>query len=362
MTSVDQSRWQKTADALRQRARGWTGPVDEWRTRVQRWVDAGIVSSQQGEEILAWESSDVDATSHRRRVAASPITPVVEAVSYAGVVVVSLGAVLFLGHYWSGLGITGHLIVAVMVTVAGLLGGHVVEQFGGAGARRLCGLLRLLGTAGAVMTTSVAVGPTTESHRGLSLLCVGAVVLAVSAVLWRNLDRSLQFLSTVLGAALTLGALGIVAHLHATSTEIALFVWFLAVAVGLMSLQMLRPAPTALVVAELCSFVGALALSFPNHLAGVLLGLVSTVSAVGVGFALERPPIIVLATLGFFMFDFRAFSIYLRSTNAALGAFFLGLVLVTIAVWGAGHSTQRDRSNVKQKIRIQIEAKRQEPR
>jgi len=110
---------------------------------------------------------------------------------------------------------------------------------------------------------------------------------------------------------------------------------------------MLRPAPTALVVAELVSFVGAFALSFPNHLGGVLLGLLSTACAVGVGFALRRPPIIVIGALGFFMFDFRIFAIYLRSTDAALGAFVLGLVLVLVALWRAQHATTRASRDVR---------------
>jgi hypothetical protein len=279
--------------------------------------------------------------------------------AYVGVIAVGVSTMLFLGHYWSRLGLAGHLSVALMITVAGLAGGFVVAQIGDAGARRLSSFLRLVGTAGAAMTAAVAVGPAAQSHRGLALLCVGAVVLVLSAILWRNQDRPLQFLSTLLGVAITLGAVGTVADLHATSTEVALLVWFLAIAVGLMSLQTLRPALTALVAAEFGSFVGALGLSFPNHLEGVLLGLVSTLCAVGIGFALERPPIIVIGALGFFMFDFRIFAIYLRSTNAALGAFVLGLALVLVALACAW---QVERREVKPIVEVHAEAELYEPR
>ena len=310
-------------DQLRARAHRWMVPADQWRDNVQRWVDAGIVSASQGAEIVAMESSETAAPvtgsfgdEHRPTVSLA-----VESASYVGVVVVGLATALFLGHYWSGLGIAGHVSVALMVTVAGLAGGYVVDQVGDAGARRLSGFLRLIGTGGAAMTTTVAVGPATEGHRGLALLYVGVVVLALSAALWRNQNRSLQFLSTLLGVAMTFGAVGVVAHLHATSTEVALLVWFFAFAIGVMSLQMLRPAPTALVAAEIGSFIGAFALSFPNHLGGVLLGIFSTLCAVGIGVALERPSIMVIGAVGFFMFDFRIFAVYLHSTDAALGAF-----------------------------------------
>jgi hypothetical protein len=351
------------ADHLHRSARRWVEPVDEWRDKVAHWVDAGIVSSARGDEIVALESSESAPSSNESR--SQPDKPtlstVVELMAYVGVVVVGLGIILFLGPHWSGLGLAGHASVALMVTVAGLAGGFVVGQFGDAGARRLSGFLRFLGTAGAAMTTGVAVRPAAEGHRGVALFCVGAVVLALSAALWRNLDRPLQFLTTLLGVAITLGAVGIVAHLHATSTEVALLVWFFAIAVGLMSLQMLRPAPTALVAAELVSFVGALVLSFPNHLGGVLLGIFSTLCAIGIGFALDRPLIIVIGALGFFMFDFRIFAIFVRTTNAALGAFVLGLVLVFVALWRARRATTVEGRDVKTTMEVHADAEWYEP-
>jgi hypothetical protein len=351
------------AEQLRRFVQRWTEPADQWRAKVQRWVDAGIVTSAQGVEIVAMESNE-SAT----KTSASPadairstLSPVIELLSYVGVVVVSLSTVLFLGHYWGEIGIAGHLSAALTVTVAGLAGGLVVAQIGGAGARRLSGFLRLLGTGGAAMTTAFGVGPSAESHRGLTMLCVGIVVLGLSASLWRNRDRSLQFLTTLFGVVLTISGVDTIAHLHATSTEVALFVWFFASAVGLMSLQMLRPAPTAVVVAELGTFVGAFALSFPNHLGGVLLGVFSTLCAVGIGFALERPPIIVIGAMGFFMFDFRLFTIYLRSANAALGAFVLGLVLVLVALVQAWRSTTAERSQAAARTELHADAEWYEP-
>jgi hypothetical protein len=245
--------------------------------------------------------------------------------------------------------------VALTVTVAGLAGGFVISQSGDAGARRLGGFLRLLGTAGAAAATAIAFGSKSDHHHGITLFCVGVVVMGVSAAMWRNLDRSLQFLSTLLGVALTLSGLGIVAHLHATSSEISLLVWFFCAAIGLMSLQMLRPAPAALIVAEIGCFVGAFALSFPNHLGGVLLGLLSALSAVGVGFALERAPIIVIGAVGFFMFDFRIFAIYLHSSDAALGAFVLGLVLVLVALIHALRSTSFERRQAHDPMETHVE-------
>jgi hypothetical protein len=334
---VDPHRRPGLDDELRRRWRRWVEPADQWRTKVQRWVDAGTVSSTPGEEVVASESNESAAMTNANRVDPnrSSLSFAAESTSYIGLVVVALGTTSYLGHYWDGLGVAGQVCVTLLVTVAGLFGGLVVAQIGDAGSRRVSGVLRLLGTGGAAMTTAVALGPATVDDRGLTLLCVGVVVTGLSAALWRNRDRSLQFLSTLLGVALTFGAVSTLAHLHATSSEVALLVWFFAVGTGLMSLQMIRPAPTALVAGELGSFVGAFAFSFPHHLVGVLLGIVSALGAVGIGLALERPPVVVIGAIGFFMFDFRIFALYLRSTNVALGAFVLGVVLVVAALWRA---------------------------
>jgi hypothetical protein len=351
------------ADQVRRRTRSWAEPAAQWQAKVQHWVDAGIVSSNQGDEILALETSGAAVNSEecRREPSQSSISPVVEVVSYVAIVVVVCSSVLFLGHYWSGIGVAGRVSVSLLVIVASLLGGFVVAQIGDAGASRLSALLELIGTAGAALATAAAVGPVGEHHHGLTLLGVGVVVLALSVSLWRNRNRSLQFLTSLLGLVLTVSALGTVAHLHATSTEVAMFEWLLAVAIGLMSLQMLRPARTALVVAVLGSFVGAFALSFPNHLAGTLLGLISTTFAVALGFALVRPAIIVLGAVGFFMFDFRIFTIYLRSTNAARGAFILGLVLVTVGLWHATYTTKRERLETTAPLELRPETELYEP-
>jgi hypothetical protein len=169
------------------------------------------------------------------------------------------------------------------------------------------------------------------------------VLLLTSVLLWRNQNRPLQFLSAVTGLVLTLSGVATLGRVHATPTQLALLVWLCAFAIGVASLQVIRPAATALVVAEVGCCVGALSLSFPHHFGGVVLGLVTAVLAVALGFILERPLVIVIGALGFFMFDIRAFSIYLKSPNAALGAGVLGLLIVLVGLWHAAHTVVRER-------------------
>lgn len=316
----------------------WSEPADEWRHKIQQWVDAGIVTPNQAQEILKIEDRDISRLgTGATRADDARMSPLAELASYLGVLLVAACTTLFVGHFWSQLGTAGHLSIGLAIGVVGLCAGVVIRQIGDDGALRLGSFLWLFGTGGVAIATAAVINHVGHHDGGLSLLTVGLSVFLLSVALWRNQERPLQFLSAIVGLTLTVSGVGVVGHLHATSSEIALLVWFAAMAIGLMSLQMLRPALTGLVVAEFGSLIGAFALSFPNHLAGVALGLASSIAAVVVGLALERPPIIVVGAVGFFMFDIRVFTLYLRSEGMALAAFVIGLSVVIVALWRAVH-------------------------
>ena len=324
----------------------WTTPAEQWRANVQRWVDAGIVTQAQGDEILSMQRGDAPVDSSAPEV----LSRSQELLSYCALLVLALSAILFLSHYWASIGRSGHLSVALLVAADALIVGSTVVALGGGGARRLGGLLWLIATLGVATSVSDVMGTGAQHHHGLGPLVVGVTVLLTSVFLWRNQNRPLQFLSAVTGFILTLSGIATVGRVHATPTQLALFVWLCALVVGLASLRMIRPALTALVVAEVGCCVGALSLSFPHHLGGIALGIVTTVLAVALGVVLERPLVVAIGGLGFFMFDIRAFSIYLRSSNAALGAGVLGLIIVCVGLWHAAHTVALERRGARIRV------------
>ena len=337
-----QARW-------RQFVERWASPAEQWRTNVQRWVDAGIVSQSQGDEILSAQrgaQTDIEVGGLSRGQ---------ELTSYALLVVLAMSTALFLGHFWSNMGRAGHLSVALLISVDASVVGASICELTGAGARRLGGLLFLVATVAVATSVADALG-TGPTRHGLRLFIVGLTVLATSVALWRNRDRPLQFLSAVTGLLLTLCGLSALARVQVTSTQLALFLWLCAFALVVASLQLIRPAVTALILGAVGCFVAALSLSFPHPLGGVLLGLASTAAAVVLGVLLVRPFVLVLGGLGFFMFDIRAFSLYLRSTNAAIGAGVLGLLIVLVAIWHAAHTIARERSAVESLARADVES------
>jgi hypothetical protein len=334
----------------------WSTPADQWRANIQRWVDAGIVSQAQGDEILSME--------HREPpVALSPtdgFSRPQELLSYCLLLVLLVSTVLFLSPYWAAIGRGGHMSVAALVVGNALIIGSTVIALGGGSARRIGGLLWLIATVGIATFVSdvMSNGP---RDLGLRLLVVGLTVLLTSVLLWRNQNRPLQFLSSVTGFVLTVCGITTMGRVHTTPTELALIVCLCAIALGVASLRKLRPALTALVVAEIGCGVGALALSFAHPLGGVALGIVTMVIAVALGVVLVRPPLVVLGALGFFMFDIRSFSIYLRSSNSAIGAGVLGLIVVCVGLWHAVHTEVRERRESRTRVHATLDHELLEP-
>jgi hypothetical protein len=168
---------------------------------------------------------------------------------------------------------------------------------------------------------------------GVTVLVVGLAVLAVSIALWRNLDRTLQFLSCVAGVGMTAIGFDRVLHLQLTFTEAGALVWCAALVLGFLgALRVLRPALVVEIVAELGVFEGALAITNAHRGFGLALGMATAGSAVGAGLVLKRTPMVVVAILGFLVFLVRTLGVYLHGIAAALGIFVVGVVLVLAAI------------------------------
>jgi uncharacterized membrane protein len=166
----------------------WSESADEWRRKVQQWVDAGIVTPNQAQEILKIEDRD-NLRSSSVVVPGDSVrgmSPMAELASFLGVLLVAACATLFVGHFWSQLGTAGHLSVGLVIGVVGLSAGVVVRQVGDDGALRLGNFLWLFGTGGVAIATVAIIDHVGHHDRGLSLLVVGFAVFVLSVVLWRN--------------------------------------------------------------------------------------------------------------------------------------------------------------------------------
>ena len=315
--------------------------IQRLRNEAQRWVAVGIVSPEQADAIVRLEAGDGGGAPAPEWHVPAPrdrLPLIAELISYLGIILVSASGALIIRRFWADLHVGGRLAVGVGVAAVGLVGGAVVSRLGDPGARRLGSFLWLCGTAGVGLVAGVAADTAGNHDQHTTVLCAGLAVLGVSVALWRNLDRPLQFLSTLVGAVMVTVGLGLVMHVSLTALEAGVIVWCAAVVLALLGWRrVLHPGPTVLIVGELGTLWGAVTIANSYTAFGLSLGASSAAAGVGLGLTLKRLPLVVVGILGFLGFLGGILGRYLHGPTAALGVFVVGIVLVFLAIrYGMG--------------------------
>jgi len=314
----------------------WHDQFQRLRSDTQRWVAAGIVSSEQAEAILRLEETGAGSDTAAGGRGPSPqarLPLVAELVSYLGIILVSVSGALIIRRFWGDLHVGGRLAIGVGVAAVGLVGGTLIAQLGDAGARRLGAFLWLCGTGGVGLLVGVAADAAWDHDQDTTVFCAGLAVLGVSVALWRNLDRPLQLLSALVGAGMVAVGLGLVVHLSLTALEVGVLVWCAAVVLGLLGWRrVVHPELVALIVAEVGALWAAVTIASSHPGFGLVLGAATAAAGVGSGLALKRLPVVVVGILGFLGFLGGILGRYLNGPAAALGVFVVGIVLVLVAI------------------------------
>lgn len=308
---------------------------DDWRLWVERWVEAGLLSFVQADRIAALETVPGPTVAAGRESPTRGISPSIELIAYFGILLVAVSAYVFISRVWMGMALGWRLVLALGVALVGLAGGRALGRLDGPGARRLAGLAWLFGTGGVSAIVGLGVDRLGRHRPEITAFSVGVAILAISIALWRNRDRPLQFLSFVGGAVIVAISAIVLADGHPSAQVRELFAWSAAILLGLLGVRRLRPTGEVLIVSEIAAIVAAIAISFSDHVWGIVLGLLTTTAATALGLFLQRAPVAVVGALGYFMVIIRVFAVYLRGTVAILGALWIGVALIVIALWRA---------------------------
>ncbi|MHB1251141.1 MAG: DUF2157 domain-containing protein [Acidimicrobiales bacterium] len=317
---------------------------EDLERRVGQWREAGIISQVQGEQIIRFESGQRArvALEENPPVPAHRLTLVAELVSYLGLVLVLASGGIFVSRLWHGLGLWGRVSVGVVVALVGFVGGRTVLRWNEEGTTRLGWLFWLLGTGGVAMTTAVLADRIGGQRASWTLLITGLAVATVSVGLWRNRERPLQFLSSIVGFTLTFAGAVQFTHREPSTLVIGLLVWTMGVALGVLAFRYVRPALLAMLVAQGAVFMGAMAMiASQGRLIGFVCGLSGAVAGVTLGLKKRESPIVTLGIISLFAVVVRALSYYLQGPAAMLVAFVMGVVLVTVVIWRATASRSR---------------------
>ncbi len=257
---------------------------------AHEWVAAGLISPDQAESIRHFEHLD-------EPVAPQRLTIATEVAAYLGSVLAIMGGAVAVGQSWDDLTVFGRVGIAALIALIGFLAGTWLMRFDEAGAARLGSYLWLLGTAGVAMGVAVVIDELDERPGGWLALGVGLPVLAIGLLLWRNLDRPLQFLTAAVGFGFSLGGIGALTDVKAWWGGIALLCVGLVVSAGA-AVHRLQPRLIVVATGSFGAFIGGFMLSDYNRHLGPTVALL--IAAAVVVFALNDRlvPLLVLGVIG----------------------------------------------------------------
>jgi hypothetical protein len=199
------------------------------------------------------------------------------------------------------------------------------------GTRRLASFMWLIGTGGIALAAVALTDAAQFDEPGWNLLIVGLPVVAIGALLWRNLERPLQVLTTAVGIGLTLGGIG--ALLSVPTWFGGILIWSTALAVGALAItQRLRPELYVIGVAAIAAMIGALMLTDVNEILGSAAATVTAAGIVAVGLARHLVPILVIGVLAFLQSLQGLLLTTLNGAVAAMGVAVVGLAIVIVVI------------------------------
>lgn len=298
-------------------------PHDWLNDHAPAWVEHGLVSSDQIDAIREFE--------HEHAPEPPRLSLIAELAVYLGSALALMSGAMMTGQAWDSLGVGGRVGIGLALAVLGFVAGTRLIHLDDPGTRRLASFMWLVGTGGIALAAAALSDAAQFDEPGWNLLIVGLPVTAIGALLWRNLERPLQVLTTAVGAGLTLGGIG--ALLSVRPWIGGILIWLTALVVGaLATTQRLRPELYVLGVASIAAMIGALMLTDVDEILGSAAATVTAAGIVAVGLARHLVPILVIGVLAFLQSLQGLLLTTLNGTIAAMGVAVVGLAIVIVVI------------------------------
>jgi hypothetical protein len=189
--------------------------------RLQKWVEAGLVTQDQATAIERFEESESSSRSEG-------LSPGMEVVAYVGAAVTLVALIIIVAQYFEEIGDWGQVALGAVVTIALLAAGEKFAESPNPSSMRASLLARFLSVAAVALTTGLIVKAMgwADDHGDETMLIVSVVALGLAGWLWTRSRTSIQMIALAITSfAVTM-----------TSIDVALilpsrWVWALAPAV-----------------------------------------------------------------------------------------------------------------------------------
>lgn len=308
---------------------------------LQIWVDAGLITAEQSEEIRRHEAGP-----HERRaaLALAPAVPdgpslVVEALGYLGGVVMAVGALILVGMWWSDLSVTLRLVLVGLTAIALVGAGLALPERLGEAAGRLRAALWAVGVLASGGFFTVLATDALHLQDEDALILVGPATALVAGVLWWLHRAWLNQLA--LFGAVVLSAVAVGLQVSGPDSRVpAATVWLVAVAWAAVAwFGWIEPRITGVALGALGAVFGSL---FINGDLGIALALLTAVATVALALWERSLPWLGVGAIAMLYASPRAAVEWFPGRlSAALTLIVTGAALVGAAVWVARHRAQQ---------------------
>lgn len=297
----------------------------ELENALERWVDAGIITSDQRSAIDRFEAQDSVAPGSR-------VSAVVEVFVYLGVAAVVGSVTALLSQFWSELGTGGKVGLLGTLAVGAGVGGNALRDRAAPPLARASGILWLLSSGfvagvGAVLATTIQ-----DPREAATLLLTGGPAFILSVAYWRAEPRAAQLLALVASGLVSVYGLNDAASANPGALRAGLV---LAVA-GVLQLALARagiltPTHLAELLGSLQVLVGLWIPTFDDKVAMEAAGIVVSLGFLWLSVRWRAAGLLAAGAVGLFTF---VSGFVLRHLADSLGVP-LALLLAGAALIGA---------------------------
>lgn len=320
--------------------------MNQLRERLQDWTDAGLISADQADLIVAHEAARAPDSAtqprpaqrppaHAARSAKARLTSPAEAIGYVGAAL-ALGAIaLILGDLWQELLLGGRLALVGVLTLALFGAGVALRSSTAPAMQRLTSVLFTGTAAGTGWFAAVIASDILDLRHSAVATSVGATVLVTAGVLYLWRPRALLQLATLGAGAFTAGWALSLSPLDPGTEWYGLVVGTVGVAWFLLALGgWLTPRTVGQVAGALVGFLGVQIASFGDlALLALAVGLVMAAALVVLAIRVDALHHLIVGALALFVLSPQlVFELFGDAIGAPATLLLVGLLLVLLAV------------------------------